>query len=100
MTYIEIPKEITTAQDKMAYALRCAELLKLKHNKKGAAVDKQDPAALKTFHDWQTTVFEPVQQEALHIANLAKQAMYKSETWDSEIDVEAWIAAKEADVRK
>jgi hypothetical protein len=40
MAYIEIPKEITTDKDKMAWALRLVEKLKFEHNAKGALVER------------------------------------------------------------
>lgn len=98
MPYITIPAEITAAEDKIAYALRVVELLRIEHNKKGAAVDKEDPAALKTFHDWQTNVFEPVQQEAIKHANDAKQILYADHKHDAAIDAAAMLAARETDL--
>lgn len=100
MAYIEIPKEITTDKDKMAWALRFVEKLRLEHNAKGALVDKENPAAVAEWHKWQSEVFEPVQQEALMYANEAKQAMYKAETWDSKIDAKAVLDVIEADKAK
>jgi len=38
--YIPIPKEIITDKDKMAWALRFVEKLKLEHNAKGALVER------------------------------------------------------------
>jgi len=100
MAYIEIPKEITTDKDKMAWALRFVEKLRLEHNAKGVLVDKKNPTDLAAFHDWQSKVFEPVQQEALMYANEAKTAMYKADTWDSKIDAKAVLEAIEADRAK
>jgi hypothetical protein len=100
MAYIEIPKEITTEKDKMAWALRFVEKLRLEHNAKGALVDKENPTELATFRDWQSNVFEKGNQEALMYANEAKQAMYKADTWDSEIDAKAVLEAIEADRAK
>ena len=97
---IEIPKEITTAKDKMAYSLRLVEKLRLEHNAKGALVDKESPTAVAEFHEWQSKVFEPVQQEALMYANEAKQAMYQDTKWDKDIDAKSLLDAKEAEVRK
>ena len=97
---IEIPKEITTAKDKMAYSLRLVEQLRLEHNAKGALVDKQSQTALAEFHEWQSKVFEPVQQEALMYANEAKQAMYQDKKWDAQIDAKGLLDAKEAEIRK
>ena len=97
---IKIPKEITTAQDKMAWALRLVEQLRLEHNAKGALVDKKSSAAVAEFHEWQSKVFEPVQEEALMYANQAKQAMYQDKKWDAQIDAKSLLDANEAEVRK
>lgn len=96
MGYITIP-QIATDKDKMAWALRFAEKLRLEHNAKGALVDVGDATAVAEWHKWQSEVFEPAQQEALMYANEAKQAMYKAETWDSKIDAKAVLDAIEAD---
>lgn len=100
MGYIPIPAEITTDKDKMAWALRFVEKLRLEHNAKGVLVDKKNPTDLAAFHDWQSKVFEPVQEEAPMYANEAKQAMYKSAEWDSKIDARAVLEAIEADKAK
>lgn len=100
MGFITVPVTADTAEKKMAFALRCAEQLRLEHNAKGALVDKEDSVALAEWHKWQSDVFEPVQQEALMYANEAKQVMYKAETWDADIDAKALLDAKEVDVNK
>lgn len=100
MAYIIIPPEITTDKDKMAWALRFAEKLRLEHNAKGALVDKENPTELAEFRTWQRKVFEPVNEEALMYANEAKQAMYKADTWDNKIDAKAVLDAIEADKAK
>jgi len=129
---IKIPKEITTAQDKMAYSLRLVEKLRLEHNAKGALVrippvpeggepafagsgqelsggtdtsnitppDEEGTITLAEFREWQSKVFEPVQEEALMYANEAKQAMYQDKKWDAQIDAKGVLDAKEAEVRK
>jgi hypothetical protein len=100
MAYIEIPKEITTDKDKMAWSLRLVEKLRLEHNARGALVDTKDSIAVAEWHKWQREVFEPMQEEALMYANEAKQIMYKAETWDSKIDAKAVLDAIEADRAK
>lgn len=97
MGYITIPPEVTEDKDKMAWALRFVEKLRLEHNAKGALVDTKNPTDLAAFRDWQSNVFEKGNQEALMYANEAKQAMYKAETWDSKIDAKAVLNAIEAD---
>jgi hypothetical protein len=100
MAYIEIPKEITTDKDKMAWALRFVEKLRLEHNSKSALVDTKNPTDLAAFRDWQSNVFEKANEEALMYANEAKQVMYKADTWDSKIDAKAVLDAIEADRAK